>query len=343
MAEINVTLVEESPVINVTQQDDAPEIHVQLIGSGPAGPRGPEGIQGPQGSQGIQGVQGPAGQNGADGTDGQDGVSPTISSESITGGHRLTIVDANGTTTVDVMDGQNGQDGAPGQDGRDGTVTWRTSVEPRYLSTNPISYGFYLTDLVGPSGAEPKAGDCIYYSTYYYFIAVINGTPQTAWCAGRTDIKGDPGTNGNDVAWFTYGTSTSAQIEAAYQAGKVCAVNYNDRIYVLSRKTSAPAYVFGSVTSTAVYQIKCDSDTWTNADRSVPAASSATPSALGTPAAGTGTTFARADHVHAMPSASDVGAVASNQGSGNAGKFLSVANDGTVTPVSLPLYNGGVS
>lgn len=54
---------------------------------------------------------------GFDGEDGQDGVSPVVSSESITGGHRITIVDAEGTTTVDVMDGVDGQDG---QDGRDG-------------------------------------------------------------------------------------------------------------------------------------------------------------------------------------------------------------------------------
>lgn len=43
--------------------------------------------------------------------DGEDGVSPTVTSESITGGHRLTITDADGTTTVDVMNGQDGQDG----------------------------------------------------------------------------------------------------------------------------------------------------------------------------------------------------------------------------------------
>ncbi len=41
---------------------------------------------------------------------------------------------------------------------------------------------------------------------------------------------------------------------------------------------------------------------------SVPSASSATPQALGVAAAGTSTDFSRADHVHAMPSAADVGA-----------------------------------
>lgn len=39
---------------------------------------------------------------------------------------------------------------------------------------------------------------------------------------------------------------------------------------------------------------------------------------------------------------SDIGAIASNQGSGNAGKFLSIANDGSVTPSDLPIYSGGV-
>jgi hypothetical protein len=40
----------------------------------------------------------------------------------------------------------------------------------------------------------------------------------------------------------------------------------------------------------------------------IPTASTATPSALGVAAAGTSSNFARADHVHAMPSAADVGA-----------------------------------
>lgn len=42
---------------------------------------------------------------------------------------------------------------------------------------------------------------------------------------------------------------------------------------------------------------------------SVPVASSTTPSALGTAAVGIGTTWARADHVHAMPTAAQVGAL----------------------------------
>ena len=39
--------------------------------------------------------------------------------------------------------------------------------------------------------------------------------------------------------------------------------------------------------------------------------------------------------------ASDVGAVASDQGSGNAGKFLVVNSNGTVVPMTMSAWQGG--
>ena len=68
----------------------------------------------PEGQQGEQGEQGEPGQ------DGQDGYSPTVTVEDITGGHRVTVTDANGSHTFDVMDGEQGEQGEPGQDGTDG-------------------------------------------------------------------------------------------------------------------------------------------------------------------------------------------------------------------------------
>lgn len=61
------------------------------------------------------------GADGKDGQNGKDGISPVVSVSAITGGHRITITDANGTKTVDVMDGVDGQDGSPGQNGQDGS------------------------------------------------------------------------------------------------------------------------------------------------------------------------------------------------------------------------------
>lgn len=49
-----------------------------------------------------------------------DGVSPTVTVAIISGGHRITITDADGTKTIDVMDGATGADGSDGNDGADG-------------------------------------------------------------------------------------------------------------------------------------------------------------------------------------------------------------------------------
>ena len=65
---------------------------------------------------GITGT-GEDGQDGQDGQDGEDGISPTVTVDTITGGHRITITDVNGTISFDVMDGKDGKSGG------DATVT----------------------------------------------------------------------------------------------------------------------------------------------------------------------------------------------------------------------------
>lgn len=75
---------------------------------GEIGPAGPAGPQGPRGSRGEQGARGPKGDTGATGPRGQqgnDGYSPTVTVQAITGGHEVTITDAQGAHEFDVMDG----------------------------------------------------------------------------------------------------------------------------------------------------------------------------------------------------------------------------------------------
>jgi hypothetical protein len=48
---------------------------------------------------------------------GEGGFSPIVTVEPIAGGHRVTIIDAVGEQTFDIMDGK---DGAPGSNGKDG-------------------------------------------------------------------------------------------------------------------------------------------------------------------------------------------------------------------------------
>ena len=72
---------------------------------GPKGDTGATGATGPQGPKGDTGETGATGPQGPKGADGTDGVSPTVTVTDINGGHRVTITDATGTKTFDVMDG----------------------------------------------------------------------------------------------------------------------------------------------------------------------------------------------------------------------------------------------
>lgn len=60
--------------------------------------------------------------NGKDGAKGADGVSPTASVTQTDDGAKITVTDANGTTTATIRNGTDGKDGAPGAAGKDAVV-----------------------------------------------------------------------------------------------------------------------------------------------------------------------------------------------------------------------------
>lgn len=97
---------------------------------------------------GLKGAKGDTGATGADGQDGQDGVSPEVTIATITGGHSVTITDADHPSgqTFNVMDGADGQDGTDGTDGTDG-------YSP-VVTITPITGGYRvnITDSTHPSG-----------------------------------------------------------------------------------------------------------------------------------------------------------------------------------------------
>lgn len=74
------------------------------------------GKDGGTGAPGRDGTDGAPGRDGSNGAPGKNGVSPTVTVEDIEGGHRVTITDAAGIKTVDVLDGKPGKDGAAGKD-----------------------------------------------------------------------------------------------------------------------------------------------------------------------------------------------------------------------------------
>lgn len=96
------------------------------------------------------------------GKDGKDGVSPTVSISTITGGYRLTIKDANGTKTVDIMDGE---DGTPGKDGSEGVgiasikqTTTSTADGGNNIFTVTLTNGTSATFTV-KNGSKGNPGD----------------------------------------------------------------------------------------------------------------------------------------------------------------------------------------
>lgn len=69
-----------------------------------------EGFEGSQ-TEWLESLKGEDGAKGEQGESGSDGVSPTVAIESISGGHRVTITDANGSHPFEVMDGVDGSGG----------------------------------------------------------------------------------------------------------------------------------------------------------------------------------------------------------------------------------------
>ena len=129
---------------------------------------------------------------GEQGNPGADGYTPTISVTDITGGHRLTITNKSGTTTVDVMNGTDGQDGEDGYSpsidvsnitgGHRVTVTDKNGTE-----TFDVMNGTNGTNGISPTASVSKSG-----GTATITITDANGT-TTAQVSDGTN-----GTNGTD-------------------------------------------------------------------------------------------------------------------------------------------------
>lgn len=118
-----------------------------------------------------------------------------------------------------------------------------------------------------------------------------------------------------EVFWATYNTTTEAEITAAVTAGKTVLCKISDEILYLTTKLavgpSGSAWLFVSANQTSLRMTFVSGSYWNSIS------------------------------TQTIPStAADVSAVAANQGTANAGKFLAVGDDGIVTPISVPNAQG---
>lgn len=169
--------------------------------TGPQGPTGATGPAGPAGEDGKDGETGPQGPAGPAGADGKDGVSPTITVTSITGGHRVTITDANGTKYFDVMDGAAGSgdgSGAAGKDGFSPIVSVITIDGGHRISITDASGTSEFDVMDGEDGAQGPAGP--------------QGEPGATGATGPKGDKGDTGETGPQGPAGANGVGASASV-----------------------------------------------------------------------------------------------------------------------------------
>ena len=104
---VATTAIEGGTHVTIT---DASGVHAFDVLNGADGAKGPQGDPGPAGPEGPKG---PAGADGATGPAGHDGFSPTVATSAIDNGTRVTITDASGAHTFDVLNGTGGGGSTP--------------------------------------------------------------------------------------------------------------------------------------------------------------------------------------------------------------------------------------
>lgn len=117
-------------------------------------------FDGPQGPQGPQGERGPNGEPGEPGKNGEDGFSPTVSITEIDGGHRVTITDAEGEKSFDVLDGKDGSGGSggTGNDGYSPTISVEEIEGGHRLTITDVDGTKTVDVMDGAAGPQGEPG-----------------------------------------------------------------------------------------------------------------------------------------------------------------------------------------
>ena len=177
------------------------------------------------------------------GQDGTDGVSPTITSAPITGGHRLTIVDVDGTTTVDVMDGDDGTNGTNG-------ITYTPSVSAEGVISWTNDGGRVNPPSVNIKGEPGAAGA----ATYTYIKWSDNqptsdsdmGVVPSDWMGIYVGASSTAPTHYTDYAWYKVKGDTGEDGESI------------GSVVWLSNSSGSPQ---GTAGTTDTYQVKLSDNT----------------------------------------------------------------------------------
>jgi hypothetical protein len=241
---------------------------------------------------------------------GEDGVSPEIEIETITGGHTVTITDAEHPAgqSFDVMDGTDGAPGSPGTPGAPGAAAG-FGTPTATVDTN-----------VGTPSVEISASG-----------------PDTAkvFSFAFHNLKGEPGSGGGGPDPYT---SDPADLAAAASPGSASQYSRGDHVHKLPTAAQIGAYVKPSGGIPA-------SDLASGVIPSVPSASTATPAMDGTASPGSSGSWSRGDHVHPSDTGKQDKITASGilKGDGSGSVSAAVAGTDYLTPSTNYSQVNGVS
>lgn len=180
-----------------------------------------------------------------------------------------------------------------------GNFIWKRT---RYVlhddRTEPVAEKIEVIGYIGQNGSGSGTVQQI---TFNGVVYTDDGTGNVPMTIDAEDVGAiaDPSTKSNGQV-LTYDSTADAWVAANPSTGGVNTVN---NVGVTAGTTNIQLY------ATAIPMSSSDS---TPVSSAIPQAATTTPADLGTAAIGTATKWAKADHVHNMPSASDVGAVSSN-------------------------------
>lgn len=171
------------------------------------------------------------GEKGEKGNKGDNGISPTITVTDITNGHRVTITDADGTKTFDVMNGAQGDPGAKGDPGADGvspTVTV-TEITGGHRVVITDASGEHTFDVMNGEGGSTITVDSAMSSTSENPVQnkVIN--------AELTDVKEDLSQSGINISYLQDELYSYTEQTNKRNANNV-AINAETGLYIVDTK-----------------------------------------------------------------------------------------------------------
>ena len=175
-----------SPTFETKQVEGGAEItlndvngsQVVMLENGPRGEQGPRGETGPRGERGLTGNSG---------ANGKDGVSPTVTTTQTSTGAKITIKDATGTHTAELLNGKDGKDGA---DGKDGTMSFEDLTEAQKATLKGDS------GKDGADGYSPSAKVSQTSTGATITITDKNGTTTANVVNGKDGVDGKDGATG---------------------------------------------------------------------------------------------------------------------------------------------------